>query len=486
MASPRLSTLGLCASFLQMEEELNLFRRQIDGVYFWEHVRFYVFYELQRSLGLTETAPFHQGKPWLRWGKQLLSSLTGLILHNPFLTTSKPVLFFGCPRRTPDSNGVWWDTTVDPLLDALTIPAYYIERYCGGRHCTPARTKAVKYHDLFSLIACGYRLTTFYRGFSAAARQVLLGIQARLQDQFEVTIDVPGITLPILKTRRSLLGLYAKLLQRVQPQAVFVASINYYERIAIEACKQLGIPVIELQHGVIGPGDLCYAFPKNAPLRCFPDYLFVYGPYWQQCLDYPLAAQRVIAIGNPYLEARLQEHRGVDKIDQVVFISQPTVGAALSRFAVALRRQAQFAWPIVYRLHPYERDWRTRYPWLQDAGITVSESQDGDIYALLARSRMQIGVYSAALVEGLSFGCSTYLVNLPGVEYMRPLVDRNWAKLVMEPGEITADHAAGKSNADETFCSSNSLERFRAALAAILAEEDSRILTGVVSRRRAS
>ena len=469
MASPRLSSLALCSGFLQMEEELNLFHEHVDGVYFWEHVRFYIFYELQRCLGLTETAPFQQDKPWLRWGKQLLSSLTGLVLHNPYLTTPKPVLFFGCPRRTPDSSGVWWDTTVDPFLDSLSTPAYYIERYCGGRHCTPTRTKIVKYHDVFSLVACSYRVATVFRGFSSAARHLLQSIQARLLDQFGVAIDVPGITLPILKTRRSLFWFYKKLLQRVRPRAVFVASINYYERIAVEVCKQVGIPVIELQHGVIGPGDLCYVFPKHAPLRCFPDYLFVYGPYWQHCLDFPLPAERVMAIGNPYLEARLKEHRGVAKIDQAVFISQPTVGAALSRFAVELRQNAKFAWPIVYRLHPYERDWRTRYPWLQDAGITVSESQDGDVYALLARSRMQIGVYSAALVEGLSFGLSTYLVDLPGVEYMQPLVDRNWAKLVSQPGEVALEHAPGKPSADDTFCSKNSLERFGAALASILA-----------------
>ena len=454
-----------------MEEELDLFRQTIDGVYFWEHVRFYIFLELQRCLGLADIEPFQQTNPWLRWGKQLFSSLAGLALHNPYLTTPKTVLFFGCPRRTPDKSGVWWDTTVDPFLDSLAIPSYYIERYCGGRHCTPPRTKSVKYHDVFSLVACGYRLATCFRRFQAPARALLLRIQAQLDNRFQVAVDVAGVTLPILKTRQSLLGMYEKLLKRVRPRVVFVASVNYYERIAIEACKKRGIPVVELQHGVIGPLDLCYIYPRQAPLRCFPDYLFVYGPYWQNCLGFPLPAERIIPIGNPYLEARLKEHRHVDKADQVVVISQPTVGAALSRFAVDLQASPHFSWPIVYRLHPYEKDWRTRYPWLQDKGIIVSESRDGSIHSLLARSRMQIGVYSAAIMEGLAFGLSTYLVNLPGVEYMQPVIDRKWATLVDGPDEVVAEQGAVKPSADETLCSNNSLERFHEALAQLLDQE---------------
>jgi hypothetical protein len=265
--------------------------------------------------------------------------------------------------------------------------------------------------------------------------------------------------------------MYKKLLDRVRPRVVFVASVNYYERIAIEVCKNLGIPVVELQHGVIGPFDLCYVYPRQAPLRCFPDYLFVYGTYWKNCLDFPLPAERIIPIGNPYLEARLKEHRHLRKTDQVVVISQPPVGAALSRFAVQLKARPDFTWPIVYRMHPYEKDWRTHYPWLRDSGITVSESRDGDIHSLLAGSRMQIGVYSAAIMEGLAFGLSTYLVNLPGVEYMQPVIDRKWATLVDVPDEIRADQGAGKPKADETFCSSNSLERFHVALAALLNQD---------------
>ena len=126
----------------------------------------------------------------MRWAKQFVASLAGLALHNPYLTTRKAFFFFGCPRRTPDEHGVWWDTTVDPFLDSLSESSFYMERYCGDRHCTPTRTQAVKYHDIFSLLACGYRVATCYRGLGENARRLLRGIQSELECRFGARVDV--------------------------------------------------------------------------------------------------------------------------------------------------------------------------------------------------------------------------------------------------------------------------------------------------------
>ncbi len=260
-----------------------------------------------------------------------------------------------------------------------------------------------------------------------AGVQLLLKIQAHIQERFGPTIDVSGIALPILKTRRSLLWFYKRLLLRVRPKAVFVASINYYERIAIEVCKSLGIPVIELQHGVIGPVDLCYVFPGTPACAAFRTTCSSTAHTGKAAWIFRCRTTASLPSAIRISKRGVREHRGIAKINQVVVISQPTVGPALSRFAVQLRQQPGFTASIVYRLHPYEGDWRQRYPWLANSGVTVSASDDGDIYSLLARSRMQIGVYSAALVEGLSFGLATYLVNLPGVEYLQALVDDGWA-----------------------------------------------------------
>ena len=58
----------------------------------------------------------------------------------------------------------------------------------------------------------------------------------------------------------------------MRPRVALFASINTPERTFIEVCKGRAIPTVEVQHGVIGTTDLCYAFPPNVPLRAFADW----------------------------------------------------------------------------------------------------------------------------------------------------------------------------------------------------------------------
>jgi hypothetical protein len=459
-ASPRLTNLDLCTQFLRLEEETNVFAQRIQNTYFWEHVRFYVYLELQRTLGLTEVEPFLPRNSWQTWVRKLTSIFKAVFSHNPFWTTSRPLMFFGCPRRSPDEAGVWWDTSVDPYLDALPCPYYYIERYHHDRHYTPTRTREVKYHDLFAILARIYHMATFYQRYTPSETMLLLNLEQQLKNHFGVAIDVTGITRSILKTRSCLLGIYRRLFRRVRPEIVFFASINYPERIAIEVCKELGLTTVELQHGVIGPTDLCYVFPRGVPLRCYPDYLLVYGPFWQQCARYPLPPEKVLAVGNPYLEAQAQRPPDGKAAENIVFISQPAIGGDLSRFATRLADHPLANAPIVYRLHPFERDWETRYPWLKHPGIVISDNRQENLYAVLRGAKAQVGVHSAALFEGLAFGLRTYLLDLPGIENMDPLIRKGCARIVREPGDVFEDVSKpGRIDRDHFF-SPGALQRF--------------------------
>jgi hypothetical protein len=461
-ASPsRPTSLELCEQFLRLEEDENLFEKPIQQTFFWEHVRYYVFLELQRTLGLIGVQPFSGPNRVQACIRKMASGFQAMFSRNPFWTTSKPLMFFGCPRRSPDEAGVWWDTSVDPYLDALSFPAYYIERYNHDRHYTPTRTRDVKYHDLFAILAGIYRLATFYQRFTPGESTLLQNIEQQLKNQFNAAIDVTGITRSILKTRRCLLGMYRRLLRQVRPEMVFFASINYFERISIEACKEVGLPTVEIQHGVIGPTDLCYVYPRGVSLRCFPDYLLVYGPFWQQCVRYPLPQERVLAVGNPYLEAQAQRERTASPGESIVFISGAAVGGELSRFAARLADHPRLNVPIVYRLHPFELDWQTRYPWLKHPRILISENRQENLYAVLVRAKAQVGVNSAALFEGLAFGLRTFLLDLPGIENMEPLLRKGYARRVSEPAEVFEDVSSRPGRIDrDYFFSPGALQRF--------------------------
>jgi len=305
-------------------------------------------------------------------------------------------------------------------------------------HFKPARTQCIKYLDLPLYLAAVRRKISLVRvSLSKSDVRLLRAIQVKLQEHFRVQIDVGGIVYRNLLFRKSLLPSYHALLEKMAPRLV-VLVCSYGRETFVEACRTTGIPVAELQHGTISPYHLGYSFPGgNRTKRIFPDFLFLFGDFWKEDIDYPIPQERVFSVGYPYLEQEVKRYSGVSKRDQVVFLSQGTVGTEMSRFAVELSQCTRFPFSIVYKLHPGEyARWRMEYPWLAASEVDVIEDDRVPLYRLLAESKMQIGLNSTAIFEGLSFGLKTFLIDLPGVEHMEGLVRRGTAAMVSSVEEV--------------------------------------------------
>src|SRR5262249_1193882 len=157
---------------------------------------------------------------------------------------------------------------------------------------------------------------------------------------------------------------------------------------------------------VISRQNLGYHFPlPDCRKQLFADHLFVFGDFWRSAASYPIPQERIWTVGYPYLEQRRRAVTDVARASRVLFLSQPGIGAAPWRLAVATARHPQRRGDVVYKLHPGERaTWREDYPWLLDAPLRVIDGETPHLYELFAASTMQVGVYSTALYEGLTFG----------------------------------------------------------------------------------
>ena len=60
------------------------------------------------------------------------------------------------------------------------------------------------------------------------------------------------------------------------------------------------------------------------------------------------------------------------------------------------------------------------------------------LYRLLAESRIQVGIHSTALYEGLSYGLASILLDRPGLAEMRHLVDQCYATVVRTAAELAS------------------------------------------------
>jgi hypothetical protein len=155
----------------------------------------------------------------------------------------------------------------------------------------------------------------------------------------------------------------------------------------------------------------------------FPDYLLVWGDIWKEPAYIPLPNDRIISTGYPYLDKKKADYGSVNSTQQIIFLSQASIGDELSKIASKLSLNDDINYDIIYKLHPNEyENWEDRYPRLLEADLRVIGENGPELYNLFAESSIQVGVYSTALFEGIAFGLSTYIYKISGWEYVKNLV----------------------------------------------------------------
>ena len=232
---------------------------------------------------------------------------------------------------------------------------------------------------------------------------------------------------------KKLLLLYFKLKSPKQIVVVVSYGLGY----VINAAKECGIKTIELQHGVISPYHMGYAYPNEMDDVCyFPDELWTWGSFWNKSSSFPISQKNILACGNEFFISQKRQYISIPKCkNTILFISQGAIGKRIVRFVDELLLLLDGSFQITLKLHPGEYDSFGRYEHvntlLDCPRVTIVK--ECDLYSLFAVSEYQVGVYSTAIYEGMGFGCKTILLNMPGVEYMEHLLEMEMVKLCDKP-----------------------------------------------------
>lgn len=428
-------------NIFQMEDELDLFSKQIGNIHFWELVRFNVFRQITEVTGF-----YSQGHTKLEVDSEvrrnyILNAVRNIFHKNPFLTSKCDILFLGSPRRKLMEDQLWWDIHSDPVMESLgdAYKCLLIEPSLNNSHFSPTKTTHIKYLDLalfLGTVLIKAKLALFC--LSKTEENELEEIEKQILDRFNTSINLKKIVTSGLVARKSILPIYTFLIKKISPKVV-VVTVSYGNKIIIEACNKLDIPVVELQHGAsIGRYHLGYFFPDEyAKTITFPDYFFAFGDFWKNRCKYPIEKHRIFNVGYPFFEKETGKYAQISKKDQVVFISGGHIGKKMSRFAVQLKARKDFHLDIVYKLHPGEyARWKKEYPWLVNSGVIIVDDDSVPLYKLLAQSRALVGVDSTVVYEGLGFGLRTFLLDLPGIEYMDELIESQVVSVVSTVNEL--------------------------------------------------
>ena len=436
-------TAQLYADLRDFEIRHHSFERRIAGIPWWELVRYDVFRALSRErelwraeTGATERRP----RPWCHAAeravlraRQLLRAPAGRLPRR-----GAPLLLVGHARRKRLADGRWWDLTLDPVADEcrrLGVEVDFAEGPHRERHhYSPAHTRERIWLDAHLARA---RLEPRRRAAPTAGEsRELSELAAALRDGFGSELDLESAVRGALRRFDDDRALWRRLLGRLRPRALLFTAGTGREGM-IAAARERGVVSVELQHGTPLPGKVNYDYDReDKPRRYFADYFLAYGAYWKRRNPWPIDPERVVPLGWPYFQEASGAFSGAAREPLWVFVSQPTVGERLARLAAQVAELAPSQTRLVFKLHPEERSAGRRYPEL--LGTRVETLGDGpvDLYELLSRAELQVGVYSTALYEGLALGCPTALLDAPGVEYMRDLVERGMAAVVPGAAEL--------------------------------------------------
>lgn len=423
---------------LSIEEELKPFGTKIAGEPFWELVRSGTRRKILGEVGAysKKEPPRIQGLGYL-W-RVALHVLKSVLFRNPFLARKADVLFFGMYRRRHQKDGFWHDIYCDPLINELEregIRCLMIERPPFGRPTPgPAKTRRLAHYDFIEVCAALTRRAGLFKVHLSQEETALLDtLQQRINAEFGISLNLRSDVIQTLEKGKSLLPFYRQLVRRASPRAVVAVNSAGHLQL-VKACREAGIPLIELQQGALHRYMLEGPYEKGK--EYVPDYFFTYGDFWKRFVA--LEPERVKSAGFPYYELESKKYLGTArKNSQVLFLSQPMVARQLSQFALELARELGDSWRVVYKLHPEESaDWRARYASLAGSRVEVMADEDKPLYELFAESSAQVGVSSTALYEGLGFGLPTYLLEAPGAETMDALVETGSARLVSSAPEL--------------------------------------------------
>ena len=432
----------ICERIWELEEKLELNHMEIQGTYPWQIIRMYLYYEITRKTNVFESAQ-QASLSLLDKVKSFTPFIKNSLLNNPFSGGRCDVLIFDHPRKVIFQNE-YKDIYSYFLPETLRnnnktfeiIESPYLNQHFTSKNYQ--KKNNVRFNDRILLGSFIHK--TRNRGkvpFSKDEKAKIEIVKNELENTFSIEIDLFGIIEDHILNFKYDYNKYVELLEKKQPKQVFLV-VAYENKALVSACHDMDIEIIELQHGTISPYHLGYSYPeevckkdgKYKEIEYFPDKILSFGDYWQNACPFPIGKDKIISMGYPYFNESSQEFMKMEKNHkQIIFISQGVIGRYLSKFAYETAERLE-DYKIIYKLHPGEyATWRENYEFLRKGveldNFEVIDKSEPPLYELFAKSGYQVGAFSTAIYEGLSFNCETFIIDAPGIEYLDSLFDKN-------------------------------------------------------------
>lgn len=196
-----------------------------------------------------------------------------------------------------------------------------------------------------------------------------------------------------------------------RPKVVFL-SVSYTNFGYIRAFRELGIKVVEVQHGIISKNHHAYFYAKEMDPIQFPEYLVTVGEkevaVFKEENSFPV--NEVVPVGSWIIDHyRTQKRTEKRELPKILFTLQDGVmSAGLIQFILELSPKVSGKFEIqVQPRRTTKQEYLIDFPELDS--IRFSEE---DFYSEVINCDIHATVYSTTAIEALSLGIPNILVNI--------------------------------------------------------------------------
>lgn len=417
--------------FKEIEENFPVHKIKVDGQQIWPYLRAHYYADInsKRILTLGERSVYDSSK-LITGFKYLGSTLYGAqhwLGRYDFVAMSATIY-----RRKID--GIYYDIFLDPILDELGLERCLLIEIRSTSHYPKNNV-----HTSNIVSSCGVELVSWMVENLPLDNPKI--VNSEILDSIN---ERYGLRIPyaqLVKNFKSAYRLYTFIFKRFQAKSLLLAC--YYSReAAIKAAHDLGMSVIEVQHGIIGKNHPAYNVNAEIDKNCFPDHLLVFGRKELETFDKSrfINPVNVHPVGNFYIDHINTNHHVDPKITERIKHFKKIVGVTLQiglekRLMNFIFQAAKLNNDIGYIIIPRRND---GYINKKEFLNNIMMFEQYNFYEMMAYVDFHSTVYSTCALDALALGVQNILINIDNrsiYSYGNILRDTNNTRFINSPEE---------------------------------------------------
>ncbi|MFW6009042.1 MAG: hypothetical protein ACOCP8_07255, partial [archaeon] len=380
------------------------FRFEFDNIILWSFVRWRIFFRL-RELFYNNQNLHGQKKP----DKSLKENFKKNVMRNKLVFEENyPILYFGNSRNTvKNKDNTYTNPDYDGFINTFPQETLLLESAYNYEHSIPRNVENYVSREYINYLINNQMNNKIIKN---ADKRSIKNFINYLKEKFPIKFDEKfynnllnhlfSIAIKLSASKK----VYKKIFSNLKTKIMFYHTASYMtEPHVIKWANEQNIVTAEFQHGVIGPYHYAYNFGDiffNTELKSYlPRYLLTYGEIWNQVHT----PSKRYNVGKPYLNSKifsLSNNKKVNDENIILIISQGKVTKKLVNLALNLSKVIAANYQIIYRLHPGEISFESRYSELKKIK-NIDIDFDSNIYELMETSDFIVGYSSTALFEAL-------------------------------------------------------------------------------------